>query len=49
MVERILLFINFKNIFISISLNVSNIKLEKDSNIDELKNLNIKYIDIFDI
>ncbi len=49
MVERILLFINFKNIFISISLNVSNIKLEEDSNIDELKNLNIKYIDIFDI
>ncbi len=36
-----LLSIDFGNIFISISLNISNIELEKDLNIDESKNFNI--------
>ncbi len=41
MIERILLFIDFKNAFILISLNISDIELEKDLNIDESKNFNI--------
>ncbi len=40
--ERILLSINFRNAFISISLNISDIELEKeDSNTDELENFNV--------
>ena len=41
MVEQMPSLINFRNTFISISLNVSNIELEEDSDIDELKNFNI--------
>ncbi len=33
--------INFKNIFISIFLNILNIELKEDSDINESKNLNI--------
>jgi len=45
-----LLSINFRNIFISISLDVSDIEAEEDSNIDELENFNIGIvIDIFGI
>ncbi len=36
-----LFFINFESVFILIFLNVSNIEVEKDSNIDKLKNFNI--------
>ncbi len=32
---------NFKDIFISISLDISDIEAEEDSNIDELENFNI--------
>ncbi len=40
--KRILFFFNFKNIFISIPLNISDIELkEKDLDIDELENFNI--------
>ncbi len=39
--ERILLFFDFENIFISISLDVSDIKVEKDSDINKSKNFNI--------
>ncbi len=35
-----LLLINFKNIFISILLNVSNIELKENSNTDESENFN---------
>ncbi len=44
-----MLFINFKNIFISISLDILDIKVEENSNIDESEDFNIKYIDIFSI
>ncbi len=32
---------DFKNIFILISLDISNIEIEEKSNIDELKNFNV--------
>ena len=41
MIERISFFIDFKNIFILNSLNISDIELEEDSNIDESENFNI--------
>ncbi len=41
MVERMLLLIDFKNVFISILLNISNIELKEDLNINKLKNFNI--------
>ncbi len=41
MIERISFPFNFKDIFILISLNVLDIEVEKDSDIDELKNFNI--------
>ncbi len=41
MIEQILFSIDFKNVFILISLNVSDIELKEDSDIDELKNFNI--------
>ncbi len=41
MAERILLPINFKNTFISILLNISNIEPEEDSDTNESKNFNI--------
>ncbi len=40
MIERILSFIDFKNVFISISLNTLNIELKEDSDIDESKEFN---------
>ncbi len=39
--ERIPLFINFGNMFISISLDILNIEVEEDLNTNELKNFNI--------
>ena len=36
-----LLSFDFKNTFISIPLNISNIKTEEDSDIDKSKNFNI--------
>ena len=36
-----LLFINFRNTFVSISLDVLNIEAEEDLDINELKNFNI--------
>jgi len=36
-----LLSFDFKNVFISILLNVSDIKVKEDLNTDELKNFNI--------
>ncbi len=36
-----LLFFDFKNIFILISLDISDIEVKKDSNIDESENFNI--------
>ena len=38
---KILFLINFKNVFISISLNVLNIELKKDSDTDESENFNV--------
>ncbi len=40
MIERILSFIDFGNVFISISLNISDIELEEDSDINESEELN---------
>ena len=34
-------FIDFRNVFILISLNVLDIKVEKDSDIDESENFNV--------
>ncbi len=36
-----LFLINFKNIFVSIPLDISNIEAKEDSDIDESKNFNI--------
>ncbi len=36
-----LLFINFENAFVLISLNISNIELEEDSDINESENFNV--------
>ncbi len=36
-----LLFINFGNVFISISLDIFNIEVEEDSDIDESENFNV--------
>ncbi len=41
MTRRILLFFDFKDIFILILLNISNIEAKEDSNIDKLENFNI--------
>ncbi len=41
MIERMLLFFDFKNVFISILLNIFNIEAEKDSDIDKLENFNV--------
>ncbi len=41
MIKQISLFIDFGNIFILISLNALDIKLEENLNINELKNFNI--------
>ena len=41
MVKQMPFFINFGNTFVSISLNVLNIEVEKDSDINELENFNI--------
>ncbi len=41
MIERILLSFNLGNVFISISLNISNIEVEEDSDINKLKNFNV--------
>ncbi len=38
--ERILFLIDFENVFISISLNISDIKLEENSDIDESEEFN---------
>ncbi len=40
-IERILFFIDFRNVFTSISLNASNIKLKENSDIDKSKEFNI--------
>ncbi len=40
MIERMLPFIDFRNIFISILLNTLDIESEEDSNIDESKEFN---------
>jgi len=36
-----LFFIDFKNIFISMPWNISNIELKEDSDTDKLKNFNV--------
>jgi len=41
MAEQIPFSINFKNTFISISLNILDIELEEDLDMDELKNFNV--------
>ena len=41
MIKQILLLIDFKNIFISISSNILDIELKENLDIDELKNFNI--------
>ncbi len=41
MVEQMLLSFNFENVFISISLDISDIEAEKDLDIDGSKNFNI--------
>ncbi len=41
MAERMLLFINFDNVFISILLDILNIEIEEDSDIDESENFNV--------
>ncbi len=41
MIKRILFSINFENVFILISLNISTIELEEDSNIEESEEFNI--------
>ncbi len=41
MTERMLLFINFGNVFISISLNISDIEAKEESDIDKSENFNI--------
>ena len=41
MTKRISLSFNFGNVFISISLDISDIEAEEDSNINELENFNI--------
>ncbi len=41
MIERILLPIDFENVFISIPLNVSDIELKEDSDTNKSKNFNI--------
>ncbi len=41
MIERISFSINFRNIFISISLDILNIEVEEDSDINESKNFNV--------
>ncbi len=40
---------NLRNVFILFFLDVSDIKIEENLNIDELKTFNIKYIDAFDV
>ncbi len=40
MIEQIPLFINLRNAFISISLDILDIKVEEDSNTNELENFN---------
>jgi len=41
MIEQISLSFDLGNTFISIPLNVSNIEIEKDSDINELENFNV--------
>jgi len=41
MIEQMLFFIDFKNVFILIFLNVLDIELKEDSDTDELKEFNI--------
>ncbi len=41
MIERMLLSFDFKSVFISIPLDISNIEAEKDLDIDESKNFNV--------
>ncbi len=41
MIERMPLSFDFRNIFISIPLNISDIEIEKDLNINKLKNFNV--------
>ncbi len=41
MTKRLSLFFNFKNILISIFLNISNIEAEEELDMDKLKNFNI--------
>ena len=41
MIERISLSFDFENVFISISLDISDIEVKKDSNINELENFNV--------
>ena len=41
MIERILLFINFGNIFISIFLDILDIEAEEDLDTDESENFNV--------
>ncbi len=41
MIKRILFFFDFENTFISISLNILNIELKKESDINESENFNI--------
>jgi len=41
MIEQMLLPLDLENAFISILLNVSDIKAEEDSDIDKLKNFNV--------
>ena len=41
MIKRMLFLFNFRNIFVIISLNVSDIELKENLNTDESKNFNI--------
>ncbi len=41
MVKRILFFIDFESVFISIPLNILDIELKEDLDIDELENFNV--------
>ncbi len=41
MIEQMSLPLDFGNVFISISLNISDIEIEEDLDIDKLENFNI--------
>jgi len=41
MIKQMLFLFNFEDIFVLIFLNISNIEVEEDLDIDELKNFNV--------